>query len=109
MTKRAWVVLLLVFETTWLVYLVFLMPVAVQIITRSPRSELHKSLVHLSYVLPVAGVVTILAAVAGVYDIRDRAVSRKAIWVLAFVFFGVVAFPLYYLLHVSSPRRAPAA
>ena len=44
MSKRLWVIALLVYELTWLVYLALLLPLAFAILTHAPEAELRAHL-----------------------------------------------------------------
>ena len=108
MSKKAWLILIFAFESTWFVYMALLMPVVARVVMQGPDAQLTASLIRLSYILPLAGAVTILALIAGIFDIRQRNVASKPAWILGFAFFGVVVFPLYFVFHVWAPTRSAA-
>ena len=101
MSKRLWVIALLFYELTWLVYLALLLPVAFAILTHAPEAELRAHLLRLTPVLPFVLLITALCWSAAIYDIaHDPGVSRKVLWVLGFLLLGMVVLPIYFALIV---------
>ncbi len=106
MTNRMWILLLCAFETTWLVYMAFLVPVAASMVTHAPEAMVRHYLINLMFVLPVVLAMSGLTWAVFIADIARSRASRKALWILSFLFFGVLSLPIYYAVKIRASGKA---
>src|SRR5512141_70467 len=108
MSKRAWLILLVAFELTWCVYVFLFVPVFGGMLTGAPETQIREAIYRLAYVIPVVLAISGLTLAGALYDISRRQVSRKPMWILGFLFLGMIALPVYFALHVL-PGPQPAS
>ena len=102
MTNRGWILLLSVFEATWLVYMGLLAPVVITMATHAPEAVVRHSLMNLMFVFPIVLPISALTWAVFIADVARRHVSLKALWILSFFALGVVSLPIYYAVKIRS-------
>jgi len=102
MTNRMWILLLCAFETTWIVYMAMLVPVAASIITHAPEVVVRRYLINLMLVLPVVLAMSALTWAVFIADVARRRASQKALWILSFLALGMFSLPIYYAVKIRA-------
>lgn len=105
MSKRAWLILLIAFELTWCVYVFSIVPVFGGMLTGAPEPQIREDIHRLAYVIPVVLAITGLMLAGAIYDLSRRQVNKKPLWIVAFLFLGMIALPVYFALHVLNAQQ----